>query len=120
MGASIHDGIVAIARVIGAVCGHAADLLLRWDLAEKIRLHRRVADVVPGDLDRPGLQRLLVDPEVDLAPDAPFGATMLARVPLAFAFNLDPGAVDQQVQRASEAQIGDGLRRGSSGDVTGC
>jgi hypothetical protein len=56
VGASIRNGIVAIARVVGPVCGHAADLLLRWDLAEQIGQHRRVADVVSGDLDRPDLQ----------------------------------------------------------------
>lgn len=107
MGASIRDGIVALARVIGAFCGHDADLLLRRGLAEQIRQHRCVADVVPADRDRPDLQCLLVDPEVDLAPDAPFGATMLARMPLPFALNLDPGAVDQQVLWASGAAIGD-------------
>jgi hypothetical protein len=36
---------------------------------------------------------LLVDTDVDLAPDASFGADMLAGVPLAFPFNLDAGAV---------------------------
>jgi hypothetical protein len=32
---------------------------------------------------------------------------MLAGVPLAFALDLDPGAVDQQVQRAVRAAVGD-------------
>ncbi len=90
MGASIRDGIVAFARVIGAVYGHDADLLLRRGLAEQIRQHRRFADVVPGDRDRPDLQSLLVNLEVDLAPGAPFEAIMLARVPLAFALTLIP------------------------------
>jgi hypothetical protein len=36
-------------------------------------------------MDSPDLQRFLVDPEVDLAPDAAFRATMLAGVPFAFA-----------------------------------
>jgi hypothetical protein len=53
---------------------------------------------------------------VDLAPNAPFGAAMLARVSLAFPFNLDAGAIhcpavvclqtkrrDKQVQRALRA-----------------
>jgi hypothetical protein len=63
--------------------------------------------VAPGDLDGPDLQCFLVDPEMDLAPDAPFGTAMLAGVPLAFALDLDPGAVDQQVQRPLGAAIGD-------------
>lgn len=52
-----------------------------------------------GDLDGPDLQRLLVNPEVDLASDPPFAVTMLACVPLTFALDLDAGAVDQQIQR---------------------
>ena len=59
-----------------------------------------------GNLERPNLQRLFVDPEMDLAPDAPLGASMLARVPLTFAFDLDAGAIDQQVQGTLRAAIG--------------
>lgn len=54
----------------------------------------------PGDLDGSDLQRLLVDPEMDLAPDPPFRAAVLAGVPLTFALHLDAGAVHQQAQRA--------------------
>jgi hypothetical protein len=45
--------------------------------------------------------------DVDLAPDAPLRAAMLAGVPLTFAPDLDPGAVDQQVQRALQPPVGD-------------
>ena len=73
---------------------------MAWgDLAEKLRQHGGVADVAFGDFDSADFQRLLIDPEVDLAPDAAFGAAVLAGVPLALAFDLDPGAVDQQMQR---------------------
>jgi hypothetical protein len=34
MGAAFRDGIVAFASVVGAVCGHRADLFSNWDLAE--------------------------------------------------------------------------------------
>jgi hypothetical protein len=44
---------------------------------------------------------------VDLAPDAPFRAAVLAGVPLAFAFHLDPGAIHQQVQRTARAATRD-------------
>jgi hypothetical protein len=37
--------------------------------------------------------------DVDLAPDAPFAAAMLAGVPLALPFDLHAGAIDTQVQR---------------------
>ena len=49
--------------------------------------------MAPGDLNGPNLQRFLVDSEVDLALDATFRASMLAGVPLAFALDLDAGAV---------------------------
>jgi hypothetical protein len=81
----LGDGIVASARVIGPVGGDAGGLLTGRDLAEQIRRYGRVADVARDDLDRADLQRLLVDPEMDLAPDAAFGTAMLARVPLAVA-----------------------------------
>ena len=60
----------------------------------------RVADIAGGELRRPNLQCLRVNSDVDLAPDAAFGATMLAGIPLAFTLHLDPRAIDQQVQRA--------------------
>ncbi|VVS99341.1 conserved hypothetical protein [Hoeflea sp. EC-HK425] len=47
--------------------------------------------MAPGDFDGPDLQRFFIDPKVELAPDAPFRAAMLACVPLAFTFDLDPG-----------------------------
>ena len=90
MGTSICNCIVAIARVVGAVGGHAADLFVRRCLARKVGQHRSIADVVSGNHDRPGLKLLFVDSRVDLALDAPFWPAMLARVPLAF----DAGAVD--------------------------
>jgi hypothetical protein len=63
--------------------------------------------VAPGDLDGSDLQRFLVDPEVDLTPDAAFRATMLAGVPLAFALDLDARAVDERVQRVLRPPVGD-------------
>ena len=88
----IRNGIMALARVKGAVCGDATDLLFGWDLIEQFRQHGRVADASAGELDGSDLQCLLVDPEVDFAPDPPFGTAMLARIPLAFTLDLDTGA----------------------------
>ena len=99
VGAAIRDGIVASASVLGAIRGDAADLLVRRDLIEKIGQNRCIANVAPGDLNSPDFQFCSIDPEVDLAPDPPFRATMLAGVPLAFALDLDARAVDEQVQR---------------------
>jgi hypothetical protein len=45
-------------------------------------------------MDGSDLQCFLINPEMDLAPDPPFGATVLAGVPFAFTLDLDPGAID--------------------------
>lgn len=57
------------------------------------------------ELGSTDFQGFLVDPNMDLAPDLALRAAMLVGVPLAFALNLDPGAVDQKVQRAVRTAI---------------
>jgi hypothetical protein len=64
------------------------------------------ADPATGDLYGPDFQRLLIDTDMDLAPQAALRAPMLAGVPLTFAFGLDAGSVDQQVQRPLRATVG--------------
>lgn len=93
------DGVVALAGVEGAVGGDAGDLLIGRDLVEQFRQHGRVTDIAGGELGCEDFQCLLINSDVDLAPDAPFGTAVLARVPLPFALYLDPCAVHQQVQR---------------------
>ena len=101
------DGIVALAGVKGAISGGAGDLLIRWDLVEQIGQHGRIAHVAGGELGCAYFQRLLVNSDVDLAPDPAFAAPMLASVPLTFALDLDASAVDQEVQWAWRAAIRD-------------
>ena len=96
-----RDGLVALAGVEGTVGGDAGNLLIGRDLVEKLRQYGRVADITGGELCRADFQRLFINSDVDLAPDAPFRAAMLAGIPLSLAFHLDPGAVDQQVQGAA-------------------
>lgn len=81
MGATISDCIMAFSGATGPVGSDAADLLVRRDRVERIRQHRRIADVASGDLDSPNLKRFLIDSELDLAADPPLGTTMLAGVP---------------------------------------
>jgi hypothetical protein len=71
-----------------------------------VRQHRCVPGGAARDLNCSDFQRLLVDTDVDLAPDASFRATMFAGVPLTFPFYLDPCAVDKQVQWALRARYG--------------
>ena len=63
--------------------------------------------MVAGDFNGLHFQRSLVYSETDLAPNSPFGAAVLARVPLAFVLNPDASAVDKQVQRLFGATIRD-------------
>ncbi len=95
MSAAVGDSVVAFPSVIRAVAGHGADLPGRRDPAEQIGRHRRIDDMATGDLNGTDLQRLFVDPGMDLPPDPSFRAAMLADMPLAFIFDLDASAVDQ-------------------------
>lgn len=88
---------MAAASVVSSASGYRSDILICWDLVEQFGQHGRIADVAAGNLDGPYLQRLLINSDVYLSPDAPLGAAVLARVP--FALDLDAIAVDQQVQR---------------------
>jgi hypothetical protein len=70
------DGDVSLARVVGPVGDDACDVLIGTDLA---RQYGRIAYVAAFDLDRPDLQRLLYDPDVDFAPDAALWRQTCAR-----------------------------------------
>jgi hypothetical protein len=84
MGTALGDGVVALAGVVGTVCGHAGNVLVRLDLVQYFRQNWCVANVVTGEFDGPDFRCFLIDPKVDLAPDAALRAAVLARVPLAF------------------------------------
>ena len=84
---------MAFARVVRTIRSHTANLLIARDLVEQMRQHRCVAGVAARDLDCPDFQRLFINADVDLAPDAPFGAAVLARVLFALTLDLDAGAV---------------------------
>jgi len=98
---------MALAGVECAISGDAGDLLIGWDVVEQFGQHGRVAHVAGGEFRRPDLQGLLINSDVDLAPDAALRAAMLAGVPFPFALDLDACAVDQQVQRPLRSAIGD-------------
>ena len=89
-GPAFGDGIVALSGVAGTLGGDAGDFLVRCDLVEKFGQHGGVTHVAAGDRDGPNRQCFRVDPERDLAPDTAFGTAMPARLPRAFALDLDP------------------------------
>jgi hypothetical protein len=100
-------GGVTGARVKGAVRSHGVDGLIFGNLIKKRRQHGGVTDAAAGHFDSPDLQRVGVDAKVNLAPLARFRRSMLARAPFAVAGDLDPGAVDQEMQRALGRAIAD-------------
>ncbi len=106
-GTAGSDGIMALAGVESAVGGDGGNFLLGWDLIEQFRQHGGIPHVTGGELGSSNFQCFLINSDEDLAPDPAFGAAMLAGVPLPFALDLDAGAVDQQVQRAVRAAVGD-------------
>lgn len=108
MSAAVRDRIVAFASVVSAICRDAADRRAFRDLAQEVRQDRRITNVAPGDLDGTDLQCLLVNSDMDPPP----GPAVLAGEPLAFSLDLDPGAVDQQVQRPLRAAIWNVHRQG--------
>ena len=108
MGIPGRNRIVAFACVVCPVCCDAAELLIRRDLIEQIRQHGRVPDAATRDLDCPYLQGFLIDPNMYLAPQPPFGPTVLAGIPLAFTLSFDPCAVHQQVQWSCRTFVGEG------------
>ena len=97
MGISSCNRIMTFARVECAICSDAAEVFVGWDLIEKIRKHRGVADTAACHFNCAYLQCFFVDPDMYLTPKTAFETTMLARIPLALAFSFDSCAVDKQV-----------------------
>ena len=75
--------IVTFACVVCPVCYDAAELLVWWNLIEQIWQNGCILDAITRDLGGTDLQRLLVYPNMYLAPQAAFGTAVLAGVPLA-------------------------------------
>jgi hypothetical protein len=106
-GVAFDDGIVAAACVLGAVGGDRAYQVVPLDLAEQIGPHGAVAVGAGGEFHLSDVGCGRVHGQMDLAPLASALHLVLASLPFAIAEEFDPGAVDQQVQRAIFAAIRD-------------
>lgn len=106
-GAALDDGLMAAACVVGAVGGDRAYLLACWDLAEQVGQHGAVAVAAGGEFHRSDVRCGRVHGQRDLAPLASALHPVLASLPFAIAEELDPSAVDQQVQRTVRTAIRD-------------
>ena len=96
---------MALAGVIGPVCRDAAGLLVRRCPAEQVRQHRCIANGAACHFDSAYFQCVLIKTDVGLAPEAAFGATVLACVPFALPFGLDDSAVCPCCPPASAADL---------------
>ncbi|SDF11744.1 hypothetical protein SAMN04488567_3456 [Limimaricola pyoseonensis] len=86
----ISDGVMALAHIVGAVCRDRVDVLVAGDLVQQFRKHGGITGPAVRDLDSPNLQRVFVDPEEDLAPQASLWPAVLSCVPFAFPSALIP------------------------------
>ena len=91
------DGGMTAPGVIGSVGADLVDGLVDGDLVQQFGQHRRIPNPAASHFDRSDLQRIRINPEMDLPPLSRFGRPVLLSEPLAFAFALDPGTIDQQV-----------------------
>ena len=120
-GGARRNRSVTSPRVAGTIRAELADRLIVGDLLQQFGQHRRICDAAARHFDSPYLQRVSIDAQMNLVP--PYGECMhspagqrLPRLggpvfpgePLAFTLGPDPGAVDQEVQRACAGAIRDG------------
>jgi hypothetical protein len=63
--------------------------------------------IADGELGSPDFEEFLIDPDVDIAPNAPVRTAMLASIPFPYALDLNAGAGDQQVQWLAQTPVGD-------------
>ena len=98
MGIASCNCIVAFAGIVSPISSDTANRFVRWDLIEQVRSYGCVTDAATGDLDGTYFQCFFINPDVDLAPKAAFGAAMLTGVPFTFALRLDACTVYQKVQ----------------------
>jgi len=75
---------MAFTRVVGALRCDTSEVMIRRDLAKQARQNGCIADTAACNLDGADLQRFLTNPNVDLAPQAAFWATMLTGIPFPF------------------------------------
>jgi len=65
VGTSRRNRGTTLTGVIGTITTHPGDPLIRWNLRQQIRQCRCIASRVGRNLDRPDLQCLSIDPEVN-------------------------------------------------------
>ena len=97
---------MAGAAVASTVGTDLANGLVSGDLVRQIGQDRCIANTGPGHFDGADFQRFRGYSKVNLAPLPRLRWSGLLCAPLAVAFRLDPGAVDQQVQSPGALAMG--------------
>ena len=94
---------VALLGVVGTIAANGLDRYVGGNLVEQIGQHFAVAHVLMGHQRGADLAGVRVHRQMDLAPSAALGPTVLAHLPFAFAIELQAGTVDHQVQWLASA-----------------
>lgn len=89
---------MVLAGVEGTVGGDAADLWLWRDQIQNFWLNRRIIHFTGNELRCRYIQGFLINPDLYPAPDPALGASILAGVPFAWAFDLGACPVHRLVQ----------------------
>ncbi|GFE98195.1 hypothetical protein DmGdi_32680 [Gluconobacter sp. Gdi] len=92
-------------RVIRAIGRDTGNVLIFRDLFQKRRQNRCITGLVSRHFNSPDFQRSFVDPDMKFTPDTTFRTAVLTSVPFTFSLDLDPGAVDQEMQGAVRTAI---------------
>jgi hypothetical protein len=99
-GKPVEDGVMTAADVIGAVGGDRADVFALGDRVQQVWQDRTFAIAAGGELHRTEVGSGGVHSQMDLAPLASALNAVLAHLPFPIAEELEPHAVQQQVQGA--------------------
>jgi hypothetical protein len=107
---ALNDRRMASLGIVGLVSTDTGHRFIRRYLSQQLGQHGRttcaVLHAVVGDLDGSNLQCVGVNAQVHLAPLPPVLGPVLLAFLFTFAQELDPGAVDQQVQRGGAGTVG--------------
>lgn len=99
--AARDDGTVAAAGIVGAICGHGTNVLVRRDLAKQDRRDGAVTFPARCELDRADVRCGSVHRQMHLVPLETTLNAMLAGLPFAVAEKLGSGAVHQLGDKGS-------------------
>ena len=92
---TLANGCIAGLRVVGPIPGDLTDL--PGNLRQQRRQHPAIMNVARGHLNGHNLFRVLVDSQMEFAPDTPLIAPMLVDLPLSCSVDPKTGGINDNV-----------------------